>query len=112
MPKVPNSTEEDSSDTMYYRSRIAGLSVVVGSPDPTKGEVAHPTVDFVPYWEELKGVEGRVKVGYLKTDNGSAIKKLNEDINVEQISKEEYEDATKTVLDAAGQQIAGIRAAY
>lgn len=112
MARNPSTTEGDTDEVSYYRSSIAALSVVVGDPDPTKGEVAHPTVDFVPYWEEKRGVEGKFKVGYLKTHEGSAIKKLNADPNVQKITKQEYEDATTEVFDEAGVQISGLRAPY
>jgi hypothetical protein len=110
MARNPSTTDNDSSDMAYFRSNISQLSVVVGDPDPTKGEVAHKTVDFVPYWEEKRGVEGKFKVGYLKTDEGSAIKKLTNDTNVEKITKDEYEEATTEVFDEAGVQIGGLRA--
>lgn len=105
-------SQQDSEDMAYFRSKVANLSIVVGDPDPTKGEVAPKTVDFVPYWEEARGVEGKFKVGYLKTDEGSAIKKLEGDSNVEKISKEQFEEATTEVFDEAGVQIAGLRAPY
>jgi hypothetical protein len=101
-----------AADKKYYRSPIHALSVVVGNPDPTKGDVAHPTVDFVPYWEERKGVEGKLKVGYLETDNGSAIKKLDGDHNVTEISKKEFEEATVESFDDNGNQVSGLRAPY
>lgn len=103
---------DDGSDMHYFRSKISALSVVIGNPDPTKGEVAHPTVDFVPYWEEARGVEGQFKVGYLKTNNGSAIKKLENDVNVEKIDKEQFDAATEEVFDDSGTQIGGLRAPY
>lgn len=109
--------EQDDEDTKYYRSNIHALSVVVGDPDPTKGEVAHPTVDFVPFWVQQKGVQGpgpdgAVKLGFLKTKDGSAQKKLAGDTNVTEISKTEYEQATTAVFDEADQQIGGFRAPY
>lgn len=112
MARNPSTTEGDSDDVAYFKSKVSALSVVVGDPDPTKGEVAPKTVDFVPYWEEARGVEGKFKVGYLKTDEGSAIRKLEGDPNVTKITKQEYEDATTEVFDDAGVQIAGLRAPY
>lgn len=119
MPRNTSTTEGDSSDMKYYRSNVHALSVIVGDPDPTKGEVAHPTVDFVPYWVLQRGVEGpgphkEVKVGFLKTDSGSAIKKLENDANVTEITKEEYEEATTEVFDDGEPptQIGGLRAPY
>lgn len=110
MARNQSTVEGDGEDVHYYRSTIGSLSVVVGDPDPTKGNVAHPTVDFVPYFEQKRGVEGTFKVGYLKTDNGSAIKKMMDDTNVTEITKEEYEDATTEVFDESGTQIGGVRA--
>lgn len=105
-----NTTTSDNEDIAYFRSKVFGLSVVIGDPDPTKGEVAPKTVQFVPYWEEARGVEGRFKVGYLKTRSGSAIKKLENDPTVQRISKQQFEDATVVAVDDAGAQISGLRA--
>lgn len=104
--------DDDSDDTKYYRSDLYALSVVVGDPDPTKGEVAPKTVDFVPYYVYERGKEGKQRVGFLKTSNGSAIRKLENDEHVQEITKQEYEDAITPVKDEAGQQISGYRAPY
>lgn len=112
MPQVPNQDKSDSSDVKYFKSKKHALEVVVGDPDPTKGEVAHKTVKFVPYFVYERGKEGKQKYGYLKTSNGSAIKKLTGDAEVQEIKKSEYEEATKEVHDEAGQQISGFRAPY
>mgnify|MGYP001009278483 CR=1 FL=1 len=79
--------DEDNGDVSYFKSSNFGMDVVVGDPDPTKGEVAHKVVSFVPYFIEKKGVEGKLKVGYLKTSNGSAIKKLAATYEATKISK-------------------------
>lgn len=109
-----NTTDNDSKDTVYFKSTLPGLKVVVGDPEPSKGEVAPKTLRFEPYWMELKGVAGRVKIGYLKTDNGTAIKKLSADPNVTEIKKDEYEEATTEVFDDSkpAKQIGGFRAPY
>ena len=60
----------------YYKSKIAGLSVVVGEPLPD--EVAPQLVQFQQYRERFQGDE--VKVGYLETDNEVAQKALSEKI--------------------------------
>jgi hypothetical protein len=114
MPRGASTVKGDSEDMRYFKSHISALSVVVGDPDPTKGHIAPYTVDFVPYWEEAKGVEGKFKVGYLKTNEGSAIKKLESDPNVEAIDKETYAAATTEVFDDGNPpvQIAGLRAPY
>lgn len=106
--------KEDDSDYSYYKSKNFGMEVVIGDPDPTKGEVAHPTEAFVPYFIEEKGVEGKQKIGYLKTNNGSAIKKLGETFEAEKITQEEYEEATTPVYDNGKPpvQIGGFRAPY
>lgn len=76
--------------TKYYKSRIAGLSVVVG--DPLPDEVAPQLVQFQQYRERYQGDE--IKVGYLETDNEVAQKALSKDFNVEEIKKEDFEKAT------------------
>lgn len=112
MGNTPSST--DQSDYMYFRSLEAPtLKVVVGDPDPTKGEVAPKFVQFEPFSELMRGREGRVRVGYLKTRNGSAIKKLMDDANVENITAEEYEEATTETFDnKTKEQLTGVRAHY
>lgn len=110
------------ADTKYFKSEVHALSVVVGDPDPTKGEVAPKTVDFQPYWEPRAGVEGpgpnkEVKVGVLATDNGSALRKLQSDPNVKEIKKDEYEKLTVATFDgeegdANRKQLTGLKAPY
>jgi hypothetical protein len=79
-------------DTLYFRSTIAALSVMVADADPKKNEVAPKTVRFVPFYEKFEG--DTVKVGYLKTSNEVAIKKLLDDFHVTRISQDEYEKFT------------------
>lgn len=103
--------EQDDSGASYFKCEaFPSLKVVVGDPDPTKGEVAPKVVAFKPYLEQRRGVEGLVRVGYLKTSNGSAIKKCDADPNVVSLTKDEYHDATTPVEDEAGVQISGYRA--
>lgn len=110
--KRQEAEQEDSTDTQYFRSDIAGLEIVIGDPDPAKGEVAPKTVSFVPYWQQKKGIEGSFKVGYLKTDVGDALRKLADDPNVEEISKDEFYDQTTNEEYAAdGSPVSGVRAA-
>lgn len=76
----------------YYRTRIAGLSV--HTSEPKDGDVAPGRTRFKPFLEKFQGDE--VKVGYLATDDETAQKKLDQDINVEKIEKSDYEKATDT----------------
>ena len=100
-PEEPNPSEFEetqfSEDTQFFISDKPSLSIVVGNPDPTKGEVAPRTVDFVPFWQLKKGVQGdgpdgAVKVGLLATDEGSALKKLSTDPNVQKLDEQEYRE--------------------
>jgi hypothetical protein len=105
--------QQDDSDVKYFKSDIATLDVVIGDPDPTKGEVAPQTVQFEPYWDIHKNSDGseyRKKIGYLKTDNGSALRKLADSSAVIEITKKEYDAATVEKKDASGVQISGFRA--
>lgn len=103
----------DQSKTKYYRTKVVGLEVVIGEPDPTKGEVAPQTVAFVPYWEQALGVEGKFKVAYAATDDATAIRKLKNDPNVEEISQEDYDKATTVTHDEkTKEQLTAFRAPY
>lgn len=84
-----NQDEGSSVGTRFYRTMIAGLSVVVANP---KGEVAPETVRFVPFEERVEG--SAAKVGYLATDNAVAQQKLAQDDNVEEIDEDSYINAT------------------
>lgn len=86
--------------TKFYKSQLAGLSVVVGDPDTSKGEVAPQTVRFEPYREYFRG--DPVKVGYLQTDSDLVQKKLKEDANVQEITQKEYDEATGENADPVG----------
>lgn len=99
-------------DLKYFKSHIYGLRVVVGDPDVSNGDVAPQYVRFVPYFVQLKGVAGTVKMGYLATSDGTALKKLAKDINVTEIDKAEYDEATEYHTDDSGVAYAGIRAPY
>lgn len=105
---------EDKGGFRYFRSTKHALEVVIGDPDPSKGEVANPTAKFVPYFIEEKGKEGKQKYGFLKTRNGSALKKLDGDPDVQEITKQEFEDATVVKYDDGKPpvQISGFRAPY
>jgi hypothetical protein len=100
-------------DMRYFKTTIHGLQVVVGDPNPQKGEVAPKTETFVPYYILEPGKEGQQRYGFLATDSGSAIKKLAEDYNVTEITEDEFKEATEPVFDEkTGKQIGGLRAPY
>lgn len=78
------------SATKFYRSRLNGLTVVLGghkSIDPSDLE----TVIFTTKVEMFQG--DAVKVGYLSTDDKRAHKILEGDYNVVEISEKEYNTA-------------------
>ena len=87
-----NNESQAKTQTAYFRSRFAGLKVVVG--EAPEGELEQEFVAFTPYWERWDG--DRVRVGYLATDNPVAIEKLSADDNVEKITKTDFEAATDT----------------
>lgn len=86
----------------YFKTPIAELAVVVGKPDTKAGEVAPQTVNFVPYAQRLNGDASRM--GYLATDNDVAIKKLIVDVNVTEIKKDEFEEATAVESDEKSEE--------
>lgn len=75
----------------YFRTRLAGLKVVVNDQveDPTLVEYER----FTPVKEKFQG--DTIKVGYLKTKNPIVLAKLEGDANVEEISADEYSKAVK-----------------
>lgn len=77
----------------YFKTRIAGLEVVIGDPDTAAGHVAPRTVRFVPYMFKLENGED-MKMGYLATNHPVALQKLEADGNVEEISKSEFKQRT------------------
>lgn len=80
-------TAAPKNETKYFRTPIAGLSVVV---EPARdGEIAPHVVRFTPILERWEGE--MQKFGYLKTSNKVAIRKCKEDPNVSEIEAEEYE---------------------
>lgn len=90
-----NSSTSQTAGTKYFRTNIAGLTVVIGevdAKDAEAGRVAPPSVRFEAFEERVRG--DKVVVGYLATDNAVAIKKLAKDPNVESISEKEYSEAT------------------
>lgn len=89
------------SDTKFYQSDIHSLSIVVGDPDTSKGEVAPNTVSFEPYLVQEIGREGWFKRGFLATSEGSALKALENDPNVTEISQDEYTEIIQNSQKAA-----------
>lgn len=94
----PNPTKDDAKDdskdvqkVKYFRSKIAGLSVVVDQT-PAEGQIAPQIVKFTAYNERVFG--DQIKVGYLATDNARAIELLSVDPSVEVITKKEYDAST------------------
>lgn len=80
------------SKLSYFKTDVAGLRLMVDGGDTKEGRMPE-YVRFEPHFETYQG--DRVRVGYLATDNAKAIKMAKEDYTVEQISKEDYEKATK-----------------
>jgi len=95
-PAAP--AKKSEAKTHFYKSRLAGLSVVVDNDrdnqDPT---TALEQVRFVPYEEKFQG--DIVRTGYLKTSDPRAVKILATDSNVEEISEDEFKQATDTERD-------------
>lgn len=90
-----NNSSNQSAGTKFFRTNIAGLTVVTGevnAEDAEAGRVAPPSVRFEAFEERVRG--DKVVVGYLATDNAVAIKKLVKDPNVETITEKEFNDAT------------------
>lgn len=91
-------SNRSSNGLSYFKSKtIPGLSIIVGKPQ--EGQVAPETVRFVPYDIEPE-VGERVVIGFLETDDSRAIKILKKDLNVQEISRDEYEKYT--TLDDEG----------
>lgn len=87
---------EQKPETKYYRSAIAGLSVVVG--EPLEGQTAPQTVRFTPYFYKTDMGEELLH-GYLKTSNPVAIEKLENDFNVTEIDQEAFKKYTDVKSD-------------
>lgn len=83
--------KKEEATKKFYRSPLAGLSVVVG--EPLEGQVAPQTVRFTPY-EYTSEVGEKLVFGYLETDNARAIEILDNDFNATEISEDEYKKYT------------------
>ncbi len=85
--------EEYPDGSKFFRSAITGLFIKTGNPIKSEGNVAPRGVRFVPY--HFSRFDGDVsKFGYLATADAKALKILETDINVVQISEEEYLEET------------------
>lgn len=83
--------DDDNADTKYYRSRtVPGLSVQIGF-EPERDEQPLE-VRFTPYEYRDDNKGEWVRVGMLATDESDAQEILDDDPNVEEISKKEYYD--------------------
>lgn len=88
--KEPKEVKAPKSAVKFFRSRLNGLTVVLGNHktlDPSELEI----VRFVTRVELFQG--DKVKVGYLATEDKRAHKILEADYNVEEISEKEYNTA-------------------
>jgi len=89
--------DNDTGKTRFFTTHIAGLTVQIGdvtAEDAEKGNVTPPNVRFEAFEEKRQG--DKVVVGYLATDNLTAIAKCLKDGNVTEISEKEYKEATDT----------------
>ena len=89
----PDDQEGFGDGTCFYKSSIAGLSIPVGDPEDNGGVQLH--VSFQPYEVFDEKIGERYRVGYLATDEQDVQEVLADDINVEEISEEEYLEATE-----------------
>lgn len=88
-----SASEEYPQGARFWRTRIAGLFIKTGDPKRTAGEVAPQGVRFQPYtYERFDG--DKSKFGYLATNDEKAIKVLEKDVNVEEISEDDYAEQT------------------
>lgn len=88
---MAGNNNQEKSSKRYFRTPIAGLSVVVDSPD--EGQVVPKTVRFTPYVYKTE-VGEELLFGYLETDNKKAIAALEVDSNVTEIDQESFEKYT------------------
>lgn len=80
----------DSNKKMFFRSKVAGLSLQVKPADTDKGEVAPHSVRFTPIASMYAGE--MTKFGYLATSNKRAIQICKSDPNVTEITEEDYRE--------------------
>lgn len=95
--QTATATQSGGSKVKYFRTNIAGLSVVTEPPENVgPGESSPHTVRFTPIWQRWDGE--MQKFGYLKTDNEVAIEKCLNDPNVVEVDADEYK---KVLADAS-----------
>lgn len=84
----------DNGDTRYFKTSIPGLSLSLSESDD-RSEVGVDEVRFEPYqlWNEKKGEH--YKIGLLATDEPEVTELLEEDSNVVEIEKDEYDELVK-----------------
>lgn len=92
---------EDQEGTQYYKClNIPGLSIPLGDEEAPSGADLKE-VRFQPYeaFDEEKGEHYRV--GFLATNEPDVQEILADDANVEEISEEEYKEATEKLKKVA-----------
>lgn len=94
-----NTEQSFSKDTKFFKSVIAGLSVEVGKTPKQHEE--QQVVRFSPRKFFDKRTREHFTEGYLATDNADAIRKLADDVNVEEIKQSEYTTAIENSEPAA-----------
>jgi hypothetical protein len=95
-------SKKDKFKKRYFRTHIAGLSVVVGKP---KGDsLFAETVRFRPVAYVNSFGNTDVK-GFLATDNPVAIEKCVNDPYVEEISASDFKDVMKQARDESNVQV-------
>jgi hypothetical protein len=86
--------QNDGNSMKYYKSQISGLAISVSDPDPDdRRTVGVDEVQFKPvqFFDEKRGE--RYSLGFLATDDDIVQQLLEEDSNVVEIKKDEYDKA-------------------
>lgn len=105
--KAAEAADDDPKGSKkYYRSRIAGLEVVI-KPAKVIGDEAK-TVRFTPFLQRWDG--DMTKIGYLETDSLRAQAILKDDPNVELIDKKDYDEVFKKAADDSNPNV--VRSGY
>lgn len=82
-----NNNQQNENGKKFFRSLIPGLSIQLA---PVKeGQVAPETLRFVPY-RYISDMGEDLYFGYLETDDERALKILAADVNVTEISEEDF----------------------
>lgn len=101
MSKDNESKNDDQKQTpggsmKYYKSAIAGLSLQLNEPDnDDRAQIDVDELKFVPvrFFDEKAGEH--YQLGFLATDDEYAQEVFEEDPNVTEIQKSEYDKAMK-----------------